>query len=146
MSLDVYLIQPGYQRIGSGIFIRENGQNKEISREEWDQRYPDREPIVVDDITNECYSANITHNLGGMADAAGIYEVLWRAPENGITSAVQLIQPLTVGLMRLTQNPDKFIQLSPANGWGTYDGLVQFVRDLLNACKRNPEAKFETWR
>ncbi len=27
---------------GSGIFIRENGVNKEITREEWDRRYADR--------------------------------------------------------------------------------------------------------
>ena len=29
-------------------------------------------------VGDELYSANITHNLTGMADAAGIYMHLWR--------------------------------------------------------------------
>lgn len=33
------------------------------------------------------YSRNITHNLGRMAQAAGIYECLWRPEEHGITHA-----------------------------------------------------------
>ena len=31
---------------GSGIFVRENGTNVEISREEWYRRNPGREPVV----------------------------------------------------------------------------------------------------
>ena len=33
--------------VNSGIFIRENGAIKEISREEWDRRNPKREPARV---------------------------------------------------------------------------------------------------
>ena len=33
------------------------------------------------------YSANITHNLGKMAEEAGIYKHLWRPEEIGITKA-----------------------------------------------------------
>lgn len=29
------------------------------------------------------FDINITHNLTGMADAAGIYNALWRSRENG---------------------------------------------------------------
>jgi len=32
---------------GSGIFVRENGASKEITREEWDRRNPNRKPVVV---------------------------------------------------------------------------------------------------
>lgn len=32
---------------GSGIFIRENGTNREITREEWDRRNPGREPVII---------------------------------------------------------------------------------------------------
>lgn len=32
---------------GSGIFVRENGATREITREEWDRRNPGREPVVV---------------------------------------------------------------------------------------------------
>ena len=34
---------------------------------------------------------NITHNLNKMADAVGLYEVLWKPDEIGITTASQMI-------------------------------------------------------
>ena len=83
MSLYVYLNidaakSPEPER--RAIFIREGGERREISREEWDQRHPDLEPVSVlvgGDPEDTCvYSANITHNLGAMARAAGIYEQL----------------------------------------------------------------------
>ena len=88
----------------------------------------------------EVYDANITHNLGAMAKAAGIYQHLWRPDEIGITFAHQLIEPLREGLERLEANPIVFAQFNPANGWGSYDGLVEFVRQYLAACEANPNA------
>lgn len=87
------------------------------------------------------YSANITHNLGMMADEAGIYEALWRPEEIGLKTARELIEPLRAGLVRLlTEDREKFLQHSPKNGWGTYDGLVEFVSSYLRACEENPDA------
>jgi len=40
------------------------------------------------------YDANITHNLGEMADEAGVYKHLWRPEEIGLTKAAELIEPL----------------------------------------------------
>lgn len=90
MSLDVYLRKPAdnFQGLGGKprygvIFVRENGAMREISREEWDAKYPDREPITIDIVPDdrELFSANITHNLNTMAGEAGIYEALWRPEE-----------------------------------------------------------------
>lgn len=140
MSLDVYLSIPGCQSpTRQVIFVREDGQTKEISREEWDRLYPGREPVTVD-TTDEVYSANITHNLTDMADAAGIYKVLWRPEGIGITKARQLIEPLSAGLAALEKFPVKFRAYNPPNGWGTYEGLVRFVREYLSACKEYPHA------
>jgi hypothetical protein len=75
-----------------------------------------------------------------MAGAAGIYEQLWRPDEIGITKAKELVKPLTKGLKKLKENPRKFEDLNPENGWGSYHGLVKFVEDYLEACKANPEA------
>jgi hypothetical protein len=49
MSLNVWLTMPGarLQKEISGIFIRENGQVKEITREEWNDRNPDHVPTVA---------------------------------------------------------------------------------------------------
>ena len=92
------------------------------------------------------YEGNITHNLGKMADEAGIYKCLWRAPENNFILAKQLISPLTTGLELLKLYPDRFKELNPPNGWGTYSILVRFVRKCLNACEKHPNAIIGTWR
>jgi len=92
------------------------------------------------------YDSNITHNLGVMAERAGIYKCLWRPEELEITKAEQLIKPLEDGLEFLKSSPEIFIPLSPKNGWGSYEGLVQFVEKYLEACKENPDAEIEVSR
>lgn len=145
MSLDVYLTMPGAApRESSGIFVRENGATRELTRAEWDERFPGREPVVANvtdaDTGTEVFSANITHNLGEMASAAGLYDALWRPDEHGITKAHQLIAPLTAGLQALLAEPDRFKAFNPANGWGDYDGLVDFVARYRAACEQYPDA------
>ena len=142
MSLDVCLTLPGVSvAIEACIFIREDGQNKEISRAEWDARYPEREPFTVASEESEIvYSANITHNLNSMADEAMLYNCLWRPDEHGITKAEQLIPLLTTGLAFLKSDPERFKEFNPKNGWGDYHGLCQFVADYLVACKEYPSA------
>ena len=144
MSLDVYL------REVSGIpsdpedkiYIREDGMTREITRAEWDLRFPGREPVAFrgEREVGEVYSRNITHNLNVMASAAGIYEHLWRPDEIGIKNAKDLIEPLRKGLVALETDPEKFRKLNPENGWGSYDGLLDFVRDYLAACEAHPGA------
>jgi hypothetical protein len=143
MSLDVYLTtKEKRQHETSGIFIRENGETKEITEEEWKERNPGQTPVKVESIdeTNECYAANITHNLGRMASEAGIYEALWRPEEIGITKASQLVEPLTKGLELLKIDPERFEKLNASNGWGKYEHFVPWVENYLNACKEYPEA------
>lgn len=94
----------------------------------------------------EVYWRNITHNLNVMAEAAGIYKHLWRPEEIGITKAGDLIAPLTDGLARLVADPEKFKKLNPSNGWGSYEGLCDFVSEYIEACKDNPEAIVEADR
>lgn len=145
MSLDVYLINDKRgekkKHSGSGIFVRENGQSREITREEWDEKHPGQEPVVLQDDGDEDddYSANITHNLGGMAEKAGLYEALWRPDEIGIELASQLIEPLTAGLKKLKARRSYFEKFNPSNGWGDYEVLVNFVGEYLEACKKFPD-------
>ena len=145
MSLDVYLTtrEPITVPEGSGIFVREGGQTIEISREEWNARHPGREPVVFNAVereSHEAYSANITHNLGPMAEEAGIYECLWRPEEIGITKARQLIEPLSIGLSWMRREPERFIALNPKNGWGSYDCFVTWIERYRDACCEHPEA------
>jgi hypothetical protein len=148
MSLDVTLRIAGLRtEPRERIFVREAGQRREISREEWDRAHPGREPVTMTARSDgEVYSANITHNLNTMAEAAGIYKHLWRPDEIKVTVARELIEPLTNGLNRLTADPHRFKQLNPPNGWGDYEGLVSFVRAYLDACREFPEATVEVCR
>jgi hypothetical protein len=92
------------------------------------------------------YEANITHNLGQMAAAAGIYEHLWRPEEIGAVKAAQLIEPLTNGLELLRSFPERFKALEPENKWGTYDTFVPWIEKYLAACKEYPDAEVHACR
>ena len=95
---------------------------------------------------SECFSANITHNLGEMAGKAGIYKHLWRPEELGITKAGQLIKPLEAGLKKMKKNPKKFEKYNSPNGWGLYENFVPWIEKYLSACKEFPEAEVSVSR
>lgn len=123
MSLDVYLLSPGINHERCAC------------------------PHCDGDVEGETvYEANITHNLNSMAEAAGIYAALWRPDENGMATAADLIAPLDFGLALLLGDPGRFEAMNPPNGWGSYDGLVSFVRRYLAACRENPTCTVEVSR
>jgi len=119
MSLDVYLIRKKFVSYDMVTFTEEE---------------------------EEVYEANITHNLNKMAEAVGLYQHLWRPDEIGITKASQLIEPLIIGLKKLIEDQIYLETLNPSNGWGSYHGLVEFVRLYLDACKEFPDAEVKIWR
>lgn len=126
MSLDVYL-------------------NRELGPEEWSPCYHCNGTGKLG-ADPEVYSANITHNLGAMADAAGIYEALWRPEEIAVTHARQLIEPLRAGLEKLRSDPAAFEKYNATNGWGLYKHFVPFVEKYLRACEENPDSMVKVSR
>ena len=92
------------------------------------------------------YDSNITHNLGRMAEEAGIYKCLWRPEEIGITKASQLIPLLTEGLAKLHADRPRFEKFNASNGWGLYENFVPWVSQYLEACRENPDADVSVWR
>lgn len=146
MSLDVYLESEGAAvPTGSGIFVREGGVTREVTFEEWNAMHPGTDPYAIQrevgERTDTVFHANITHNLNTMAQAAGLYELLWRPDELGLSKAKFLIEPMEVGLRSLKQCPDHFKKYNPKNGWGNYDQLLSFVEKYLAACKEWPDAE-----
>lgn len=149
MSLDVYLeTDTPIARSGSGIFIREDGRIKEITRAEWDERCPGHEATILAQTIESTvvFQANIMHNLGVMASAAGIYLHLWIPEEIGITTATQIIEPLRAGISWLMLNPDTAREYSPKNGGGTYEGFLRFVNEYLQACEAHRTARVSVSR
>lgn len=102
------------------------------------------------------YTDNITHNLGKMANAVKIgaefgseltlYDVLWRPDEHGFTKAKDIADWLDLAFNLLLSEPETYKQYNPENGWGNYEGLVNFVYKYRNACWDNPEAQLRVSR
>ena len=78
-----------------------------------------------------------------MAEAAGLYEVLWRPEEIGITSASKMIPLLEKGIKKLESDPEKYKAFNPPNGWGNYENLVSFCKSALHWCREYPDAVIE---
>lgn len=94
----------------------------------------------------EIFAWSCTHNLIEMAEEAGLYEYLWKPDNLGIKKARDLIAPLTEGLNILKSYPDRFKKFNPSNGFGSYDGFINFVCNYLNACKEEPDSNVNVWR
>jgi hypothetical protein len=87
----------------------------------------------------DTHSQNITHNLVAMAEEAGLYKVLWRPEEIGITHATQLIDPLRKGIAAMKADRPRFEKHNSSNGWGVYEQFVPWLEELLEACVANPD-------
>jgi len=147
MSLDITLKGKSNKKDHSGIFIRENGRTKEISLEEWKKRNKDREPAIAQVSSDHAWQGNITHNLAEMASKSPfLYEALWKPEGIGVSKAKEVEPFLVKGLQDLKNDPEKFKHHNPKNGWGSYEVLVEFVEEYLNACIENPEAEIEISR
>ncbi len=96
--------------------------------------------------STQVYESNITHNLGRMAEEAGIYKHLWRPEEIGITKACQLIEPLKEGLKMMRSDPERFKKFNSPNNWGLYENFVPWVQEYLWACEEYPDANISVSR
>lgn len=98
------------------------------------------------------FSSNITHNLNSMAAAIvlsnglTLYQVLWRPDEHGLKFARDISDLLDEGWNILLADPEKYKKYDPPNGWGSYEGLCNFVYSYRNACWDNPDAELRVSR
>jgi hypothetical protein len=99
------------------------------------------------------FDANITHNLTKMAsevklsNGMTLYQVLWRPDEMvGLNKAEDIADLLDEGWNKLMADPEHFRKFEPENGWGSYDGLCDFVYKYRNACWDNPDAELRVSR
>ena len=89
---------------------------------------------------DELFSANITHNLVGMAKEAGIYEVCWRPENIPNVKAKDIIPTLEKGLSDMKARPEHYKKFDNPNGWGLYVHFVPWLEAYLHQCKLLPEA------
>lgn len=145
MSLDLYITsKEPVKHKGTGIYIRENGQTKELSLEEANKLYPKANVEEVTSEDNIYWHDNITHNLGAMADhcycycpdKTSLHSILWRPEETTLLTVSGKLTPsyvkaLSICLEELKERRNYYEKFNPANGWGSYDTLYNFVDSLI---------------
>lgn len=134
MSLDFDLIieQPETEHQKAVKLLREAGFTQTAERLSWDS-----DPEAIGAV----FSSNITHNLNKMAQEAGIYDCLWHPEKIGAVYAREITERLSTAVELLEADPERFEKFNAANGWGIYEHFVPFVRGVLEACQKWPDAK-----
>lgn len=108
--------------------------------------FQDKDGNVIDN----CDYLNITHNLNIVVDECGKiwgrkhYELIWRPDElfkipNGKVPVKLIINRLPVLISDLIENESELSQYVPSNGWGTFEGLIEFLCDYLKECYKHKE-------
>lgn len=91
---------------------------------------------------------NITHNLNTIVDECGklvskeYYELIWIPDEllgvdNGKVPVSFVLQRLPALVADLIKHEKELVQYLPSNGWGTFEGLVDFLCDYLKDCYKH---------
>lgn len=95
----------------------------------------------------QLYWANITHNLGKMAQSAGCYVACWRPEEISLDCRASDIRPsLTKAIADMEARPEHYTQFNSPNGWGTYENFLPWLKRYEFACRMNPTAKVRVSR
>jgi hypothetical protein len=79
-----------------------------------------------------------TWNLGPMLRAAG-FEPGSDSPLHG-RPATEWAAVLRGAIERMEAEPERFRAMNPENGWGSYDGILPVLREMLEVCERYPHA------
>lgn len=85
----------------------------------------------------EVYWANYTSNVWPMWRMAGVEVAL---EESDGQEAGEIVETLKRGVGAMEADPDGYMALNPANGWGDYYGALEFLRKYAQACAENPKA------
>ena len=85
----------------------------------------------------DLFSGNCTHNMQPMWKKAGVLDALY---ESHGAMAGTIIVVLTQGEQHMREHKHEFLPLEPSNGWGTYAGAMDFLQNVLQACREHPNA------
>lgn len=102
--------------------------------------------LTVDgnDIYHSCGSWNYTYNTSPMIyDALGMKDGSWRELIEGKGGAegAEVFARIVAGLEAA---PEKYRAMNPENGWGNYDDLLGVMREMRDAGRKWPSAKWST--
>ena len=127
----------------TGVFIRENGMNKELKTiEEVKKYFPNSDISHIKEYeyeSNNVFDKHITHNLWKMASKVvskennTLYYLLWRPEEIGFTIINEsYIKNIKECLDYLIEKRKELEKYNPPNGFGSYESLYEFVKELYD--------------
>lgn len=82
------------------------------------------------------FDANITSNVAKMWRAAGIDFLDYNEKP-----VWEMIHALREAVKDMEEWPSKYEAMNPENGWGSFPVCLEFMRNILAACEKNPMAK-----
>jgi hypothetical protein len=92
------------------------------------------------------FDANITHNLGKMASACGVYYACWRPEEINCSKAKHILPMLKDGIEVMKNYPEFYKTFDSSNGWGLYIHFLPWLEKYATACENYPEARISVSR
>lgn len=96
--------------------------------------------VTLYDETGILFKANITHNLGRMAQCCGVYYACWRPEEINCEKAKHILPMLTDGIEVLVEYREWYEEFDSPNGWGTYEQFLPWLKEYASMCEKYPEA------
>lgn len=103
---------------------------------------------LVESMCHEChcgdvvYHSNMTSNVSGMWDDAGIELRLYCYDREHAGDEARVVAPLlTEAIHKMEADPERYRAMEPSNGWGSYEGTLSFLRKLRDACLMYPNAR-----
>jgi hypothetical protein len=88
---------------------------------------------------------NVTYNVSRMWYELFPKEQGDMVPIEGLTGS-QAEPIIKKAIKKFKSNKKSLEKLNPPNGWGSYNQFLEFLEDVLDACKRYPNSKWEAWR
>lgn len=82
---------------------------------------------------------NYTYNVSAMWYAANPKGI---RTHYGMTGR-EAVEPLRIIREYMEDNRESLLKFEPENGWGSFDGALEFVNKLIAASLRNPEAVWD---
>ena len=106
-------------------------------------------PAEVEDIGN--YTSNVSEMyrlaMPGPYAGGGKYDGVKDLGEErvglpGISGlqCTQAAEILRLGIVYMEEHRKELIKLEPENGWGSYQGALDYLRKIHDACVRHPKA------
>lgn len=99
----------------------------------------------VDGHEHEVGEWGCTYNVSPMLRGAGLEMPEWTQEWIEKADSKTIASRLGDTIATLEADPGKFKAMNPSNGWGSYDGLLETLKDIHRVALEYPSATWSAW-